>query len=381
MDDAPSTVLFALSGHGFGHATRSLQVAAALGARVPGARLVVRSALPSWFLEAARVPHLHIEPASLDVGMVQLDSLRIDEGETARRAAAFYGQFESHVAREVAAIERLRPTVIVGDIPPVAFAAAARAGVPSVALGNFTWDWIYEAYPDFARVAPGAIETIRTAYGTATRALRLPFHGGFAPMAAVTRDIPLIARKARHSRGEARRLLDLDDHRPVVLASFGGHGLKLPYAEIASRGDFTLVLTDHEAAGAHAESRLRSFTFPDLARRGLQYADLVAASDVVVSKPGFGIVSECIANGAALLYTSRGRFPEHDVFVAEMPAVVRCRYLPQEDLVEGRWAEAIRALLDAPPPAVRPRLDGDRVAADEILELAYSANPAFVASL
>ncbi len=48
---------------------------------------------------------------------------------------------------------------------------------------------------------------------------------------------------------------------------------------------------------------------------GLLYQDLVAAADVVVSKPGYGIVSECVANGTALLYTSRGRFIEYDLFV------------------------------------------------------------------
>ena len=61
---------------------------------------------------------------------------------------------------------------------------------------------------------------------------------------------------------------------------------------------------------------------------------------MVISKPGYGIVSECIANGAALLYTSRGRFMEYDVFVAEMPRVLRCREISQEDLFAGRWADA-----------------------------------------
>ena len=55
----------------------------------------------------------------------------------------------------------------------------------------------------------------------------------------------------------------------------------------------------------------------------INYAPAVeAAADVVVSKPGYGIVSECIVNGAALLYTSRGRFAEYDVFVEEIRALL-----------------------------------------------------------
>ena len=44
----------------------------------------------------------------------------------------------------------------------------------------------------------------------------------------------------------------------------------------------------------------------DLYDRGFRYEDLVAAVDVVLTKPGYGIVSECVANDTALLYTSRG---------------------------------------------------------------------------
>jgi L-arabinokinase len=106
-----------------------------------------------------------------------------------------------------------------------------------------------------------------------------------------------------------------------------------------------------------------------LKARGLGYEDLVAASDVVVSKPGYGIVSECIANGAALLYTSRGHFVEHDVFVAEMPLALRCRYIPQEDFLAGRWSDAVEALLAQPAVGQPFALNGSEVAAEEILSM------------
>ena len=31
-----------------------------------------------------------------------------------------------------------------------------------------------------------------------------------------------------------------------------------------------------------------------------------------MTKPGYGIISECVANGTAILYTSRGRFAEYE---------------------------------------------------------------------
>jgi L-arabinokinase len=89
----------------------------------------------------------------------------------------------------------------------------------------------------------------------------------------------------------------------------------------------------------------------------------------VVTKPGYGIISEAIANDAALLYTSRGHFVEYDVLVREMPRYLRARFITQADLLKGNWSEALDALLAQPPPPERPELNGAEVAADEILTL------------
>ena len=97
--------------------------------------------------------------------------------------------------------------------------------------------------------------------------------------------------------------------------------------------------------------------------------DLVAASDVVLTKPGYGIISECVANRAALLYTSRGRFREYDVLVAEAPRVTRCRYLAQDGLFNGRWGLAVDAVLAQPDPPECPPLHGADVAAGIVVDL------------
>jgi L-arabinokinase len=258
--------------------------------------------------------------------------------------------------------------VVIGDVPPLAFAAARLAGIPSIAVANFTWDWIYESFPQFNSDATTVLDTVRAAYADATFALRLPFFGGFQPMARVTRDIALVARRGRRPRTETRRALGLSDGLPVVLASFGGHGLGLPYGEIAADGGFTLVVTDHELDRRDTPARVRSVASEELLARDIRYEDLVAASDVVVTKPGYGIVSECLANGAAMVYASRGRFPEEGVLVGEMPRYLRCRAISHDDLFAGRWQSSIEGVLAQPAPPEQMALDGADQAADAILE-------------
>ena len=341
--------VYYISGHGLGHASRSIELIEALTRRRRDLRLVIRTSAHPWAFDRIRGPRVDIRPAVTDPGAVQIDSLKLDEDETAKRAAEFYGELDRHVGAEAAFLRHLGAALVISDIPPLAIAAAHQAGIPSIAVANFTWDWIYAYYPQFERIAPGVIGAIASAYARATKALRLPIHGGFDSMTAVTRDIPFIARRSVRDPAETRSLLGLNGRGPIVVSSFGGYSLELPYARIARSGLTVLSPERHPPAG-------------------LRYEDLVAAADVVVSKPGYGIVSECVANGAALLYTSRGRFAEYDVMVAEMPRLLRCRYLAPHDLLAGHWRDAIDALLAQPPPALQARVDGAAVAASMILD-------------
>lgn len=367
-------IVFYTSGHGFGHASRDIEVMHAIRRHAPNVRLLVRTAVPAWlFQTATRIP-VDLQPLETDAGVAQIDSLTIDERETARRAMRFYENFDERVAAEASWLTATGASLVVADVPPLACAAAARANVPCVVLANFTWDWIYRGLDTFERDAAAVLPAIERAYATTTYALRLPLHGGFAPMLKVVRDIPFIARRSTHGRSAARTALGLDGTLPVVLASFGGHGLRVPYQDAARDGRFILLLTDFEAesnTGAAALPNVRCLTTRAMADRQLRYEDLVAAADVVVSKPGYGIVSECIANGAALLYTSRGRMAEYDVFVAQMPRVLRCRYAAQEDVLAGRWSDHIDALLEQPPPPTTPMVNGADVAAQFLLKLIY----------
>jgi L-arabinokinase len=361
-------ITFYISGHGFGHAARSIQVLNALARRDPSIRLTIRTSVPEWFVRASLDGPAEIQRCEADTGVVQRDSLSIDERETALKAAAFYRDFDRRVRDETEVLRDLGTDLVIGDIPPLGFAAAHGAGLPSVALSNFTWDWIYSGLPDFDSLAPGVRRRIEQADALATLALRLPFHGGFAAMRRIE-DVALIARRASYPRHETRLRLHLPGDQPIVLATFGGHGGTIPLDTAADNHSFLLVATDYEAGRRPPQhSNLRVVTADELSGAGLRYTDLLAASDVVVTKLGYGIVSECIANSVALLYAPRGRFVEQDVFVREMPAVLRCRRIDQDDLRRGRWSAAVEALLGQPEPPGTMASDGADDAAQRIVQ-------------
>ena len=347
-------LVYYISGHGFGHAARSIELTKAIIAARPDTRVIVKTSAPAWLFETNLGAAAHLVPFQADTGISQIDSVTIDERDSLERAVAFYGHFDELARREAQFLRSSGATAVLGDMPPLAHAAAAHAGVPSIAIGNFTWDWIYDAYDSFKAEASAVIDVIRQAYALATLALRLPMHGGFEPMAGVTVDIPFIARRSTRDPADTRRRLGVPDDRPFVLASFGAYGLGADYQDIARAQHLTVL-----APRAQLDA-------------GVIYPDAVAAADLVITKPGYGIVSECIAGNTPLLFTSRGRFVEYDVFVAEMPRVLRCRFIPQDDLLAGRWRPHIDALLEQPPPPEQARIDGAAVAATAILDVVNS---------
>jgi L-arabinokinase len=101
---------------------------------------------------------------------------------------------------------------------------------------------------------------------------------------------------------------------------------------------------------------------------GVRYEDLVAASEAVVTKPGYGIISEAIANDAAILYTSRGHFPEYEVLVEEMPKYLRSAFISQDDLFAGKWETHVDKLLAQPKIKKKPETNGADVAAELLLK-------------
>src|SRR5258708_10104543 len=211
-------IAFYTSGHGYGHASRDAELMRAVRTLATDMRFVVRTTAPEGLF--AGTDGVDVQRAEVDPGIAQIDGLRIDESATARRIAAFHADFDQRVREEASLLRSLQPSIVVGDIPPLAFAAAADAGIRSIAVANFTWDWIYAIYSEIHRLSPQAVPAMREAYASATLALRLPLHGGFESMRTVTRDIPFIARRSTRDPDDVRRILGIPDARPSVLASF-----------------------------------------------------------------------------------------------------------------------------------------------------------------
>jgi len=323
--------------------------------RAPRLPVALVGEVPEPLARAALAPPLAFRRVACDAGLRQLDALRVDEPGSAAACAAFDAGWEARVAEEEAFLRRSGARLVLCDLPALPFQAAVRAGVPAVGLANFSWDWIYRHLAVRQPSLAASADRAAAAYRQAALLLALPFAGDLSAFPRRV-EVGLVARRPRLPRQEARRRLGLDG-RPTALLSFGGIGLPaLRRQALPADEDLTWLLPEDLPADR-------------LAALGLGYPDVVGAVDAVVTKPGYGIVADCIGAGTPMLYTERGDFPEYPVLVRELPRWLAALHLGNEELLAGRIAGPLRRLLSLPRPRPPAPLDGAARAAGQLLAL------------
>jgi L-arabinokinase len=354
-------IVFYVSGHGYGHATRVCALIRALKQRRPGLRVAVRTEAPAWLFEEAG-PGVSVSAARIDVGMLQLNGLDIDLPRTLRAHEEFLRGWDAAVAREARFIVKSGARLVVGDIPALAFAAAARAGVPSAGVANFSWDWILGRYAVSDRRWRPIIARYRAAYAQGGKLLRLPMHGDFPAFPRIS-DAPLVVSRSRLTREKARALWGLarKDRRRRVLLTFGGFGAgKLSLAAREDLSDYVFAGFGPKPAGLRADW----VEFPP--RAPVPHVDIVAGGDAIVGKPGYGTFSEAAAHGIRMLYLPRRGFREVPRLIAWMKRHGTGRLVARADFEAGRWRSALDALFASMPRSAQVS-DGAAAVASRLL--------------
>src|SRR5262245_42523745 len=124
--ERPAIVAY-LSGHGFGHFTRSAAVLERLADRYA---IHVRTSAQA--LQLARRASWPASVAEVDVGpgVAQRGPLAVDVAATLAALQQHVRRLPELITAECAWLSRVAPRAVFADVPPLAFAAAAAAGVP-----------------------------------------------------------------------------------------------------------------------------------------------------------------------------------------------------------------------------------------------------------
>ncbi len=354
-------IAYYVSAHGYGHGVRSCDIIRALIRLYPDVAITLVSDLPAAFLRnrigSGRVT---IRAGAFDVGMVQLDSIRVDVPATLARVQALYAQEERLVSAQAHFLREIGARVVVADVPAIPIEAAKKLGRPAVAVGNFAWDWIYGEFAEAdARWTP-LVKRFEQSYAKADLLLRLPFA---EPMSAFPKklDVPLLATPGKDRRRELAAMMGADPAKTWVLLSFTSlewNEEALARVEKLSSYEFFTV----------RPLNWRRHNIHPVDREKIPFSDVLASADIVVSKPGFGLMSECVVNRKPLVYADRSDFREYAVLVESIRRFLRNQHIPSAQLYAGELGEALDQIAKQPEAPERLGAGGDEIAARRIAE-------------
>lgn len=362
MNRAPALAYY-VSAHGYGHGVRSCDILRALLRLHPGLRIAVTSDLPAPFFHDRLGPDaVELRPGSFDVGMVQLDSVRVDVPATLARVERLYARRRPAIEAEIDFFRSAGIAAVVADIPAIPLEAAAEAGLPRIAVGNFAWDWIYSAFVERDRRWEPLVRFFEEGYRRADLLLRLPFADEMKIFPR-REDVPIVAAPGRSRRRDLAALAGCRDDRRWVLLSF----TSLEWNEEAL--DRVAALDRYEFFTVEPLAWRRPNIHP-IDRRSVAFCDVVASVDAVVSKPGFGIVSECVVNRKPLAYVDRTDFLEYPLLEAAIRRFLKSVHVPAAQLYAGDIGDAVEALWTRPEPAESLPAGGAEIAARRIAAVA-----------
>ncbi|KAK3131212.1 hypothetical protein QOZ80_6BG0503530 [Eleusine coracana subsp. coracana] len=353
----PRRLVFAfyLTGHGFGHATRTVEVVRHLIAA--GHEVHVATAVPEFvFTAEVRSPRLQVRRVLLDCGAVQADPLTVDPLATLEKyhETAVVPR-ESILRDEAEWLSSIKADLVVSDVVPVVCRVAADVGIRSVCIGNFSWDFIYAEYiMGVGSHHQSIVWQIAEDYSHCDILLRLP---GYTPMPAFRDviDVPLVVRGLRRNRSEVRKELGIEEDAKVLIFNFGGQpaGWELKQ-EWLPDGWICLV------CGA-SDSQAVPSNFIKLAKDAYT-PDIIAASDCMLGKIGYGTASEALAYKLPFVFVRRDYFNEEPFLRKLLEDHQSSIEMIRRDFLSGHWKPYLLRALTLQPCYNGPTNGGEVVA-------------------
>lgn len=343
-----------ISSHGYGHLAQTAPVLNQLAKQRPDVRLTLRSGLPPEKLkQRIHTPFEHISSAS-DFGYAMIDALTIDPAATATRYREAHADFAGRVAADAALLRDRQVDVVFANVSYFPLAAAARMGIPAVALCSLNWADLYAHYFGADTIHAEML----AAYRTATFLRTTP--GMPMPLLERKETIGPLAARGADRRAELCRKLGAGETARIVVIALGGIPSRLPVEHWPALPDTHWLVPEVwqvQRADMHA---FEPWDFP--------FADLLRSVDAVVTKPGYGTFTEAACNGAAVIYQRRDDWPEQDCLIEWLPKHARYAEVSATNLIAGNLGQALESCLQrAVPPA--PTFDGADMAARHLAAL------------
>jgi hypothetical protein len=340
--DTTTSVAFFISPHGYGHAARASAIMAALQGRNPSVRFEIFTTVPVRLFQKSLTGPFDYHPLLTDIGLAQVSPLRQDMGRTLELLDRFLPFREDQIGALARWLRALGCALVVCDIAPLGIAVARAAGLRSVLVENFTWDWIYQDCADRSGRLGDHARYLASQFRNAD------YHIQTSPVCRpVSADLTTgpVSRRPVESRQSIRRALGVPEQVSLVLITMGGIQTRYHFLErlTAALPEIAFVIP---GAAATLEIRANLILLPQ--HSDFFHPDLINAADAVVGKVGYSTLAEVYWAGLPFGYVARPAFRESALLVDYIGRHCRGIAINAEEFEKGLWVDIVPRLLDLP---------------------------------
>lgn len=335
-------IAYFVTPHGFGHAARAVAVMEALAEIEPAVQFEIFTTVPSWFFQDSLGTVFNYHHLESDIGLVQKSAFQADLDDTLRSLSDFFPLAPPLIAHIAEVINALNCLLIICDIAPMGILVAKKAGIPSILVENFTWDWLYQQYCGCDSRIDRYIEYLEPIFKASDYLIQTEPMCNRHPADLSTAPV---SRKIKTASNDVRKRLGLPPAGKMVLITTGGIPQTYGFLDrLTGLREITFVLP---GAGPQMKIVDNLIILPH--RSAFYHPDLVNAADAVIGKVGYSTLAEVYHGGIPFGYVARSNFRESESMVEfiqmQMPGIA----VGESEFADGYWTSKLHQLLNLAP--------------------------------
>ncbi|MEH7492709.1 glycosyltransferase [Neobacillus niacini] len=314
------TIAYYISDYGYGHASRSIAVIRKLFKQPEVKIIVCHSFALSFIKESLGSDRVSYRNIKTDIGyFVESYSIFPDKEKLLDEYKSFVVDWDNFIEQEREFLLKEKVDLVVSDISPLPFEAAYELGIQAVGVSNFTW---YTAYRGL--IEDVELTTFKNAYQKMTYFYSLI--GSREEWDMGSNEYGFFSREIDFD--EVQRIKDSVNPTGDKKIVFLGLGMKIGVNSLEQ-----LPIWDSPNCVFLVSSNVevkRQNVFPILADY-LESQNYIAASDLVISKAGWGMIGEAVSANVPLLILNRPSMQEDQNTIEYLMGQQLCELIDWEE--------------------------------------------------
>lgn len=283
---------FSITAHGFGHAAITCAVINRVIAVDPTIKITLLTEVAEAYLRSRINGTFNLIKIAHDFGMIMASPIIVDVEKSAKKYLHLFNHWQQAIDAEKRVIKALDIDCLISNISPISLAAAQQLGIKTASVAPFNWAQIYQQY--CLKLESIEFENaVEIHHKMSAVYQRVDFVYKPLPFVPDTKsnEIPVASINSRPSLSPKSLSIALGKQVKFIgLIALGGVPMALDLEDWPEQPGWHWLIDQTPPVSRNDMTQASDLSIP--------FLDLLAGSDVVLTKPGYGTYCE-IASLAA----------------------------------------------------------------------------------